>query len=56
MKVSNEMDDPVAQINALAAVEWIKNANSTAGQGDGKQRRYALIPDNAEPFSGANSL
>lgn len=47
LKASNEMDDPVVQMKARAAVEWIKHANSFAEEGDGKQWRYALIPDNA---------
>lgn len=47
VKASNEMDDPIVQTKARAAVEWIKHANSFSEEGDGKQWRYALIPDNA---------
>lgn len=47
VKANNEMSDPVVQTKAKAAREWVKAANTVAGETGRKPWRYALIPDHA---------
>jgi len=43
-KAANEMDDPIVQAKAKAAITWCKHATAHAQQYDGKPWSYILIP------------